>query len=196
MWGTCLGHEELAYLDGGYLVLEPCDAQNQLVTVLPQPALAESRMFANATAEQLALFTDEPNVVMFHSKCVRPEAFSRRAAGFLSLATAEDRRGVPYVAILEHRTLPLYGTQFHPEKAAFEWSTLERVDQISHQPDAVAASQYLAEFLVSEARRSESVFSSEAEEEAALIYNHTPYFTGSRGSSFEMCYFFDDSDFM
>ena len=196
MWGTCLGHEELAFLAGGHLVLELCDAENQLVTVQPEPALAESRLFANATAEQLALFTDEPNVVMFHSKCVRPEEFSRRAAEFRSLATAEDRRGVPYVAILEHRTLPFYGTQFHPEKAAFEWSTLERVDQISHSPHAVDASQYLAEFFVAEARRSENVFRSAAEEEQALIYNYTPYFTGSRGSSFQMCYFFDDTYFM
>ncbi|XP_043199245.1 gamma-glutamyl hydrolase-like [Amphibalanus amphitrite] len=196
MWGTCLGHEELAYLAGGHGVLELCDAQNQLVAVQSDSTLLESRMFANATPEQVALFTDEPNVVMFHSKCVRPGAFARLAPEYRSVATAVDRHGLEYVAILEHRDLPIYGTQFHPEKAAFEWSTLERVDQISHAPSAVSASQYLGEFLVSEARRSENVFTSGAEEEAALIYNHQPYFTGSRGSSFQMCYFFDDSDFM
>ena len=196
IWGTCLGHEELAVLAGGYLVIEHCDAENMLVTVQPEPALAESRMFANATAEQLALFTEQPNLGMFHSNCVRPEGLSSRAGELLSLATTQDRSGATYVAILEHRTLPIYGTQFHPEKPAFEWSTLERVDQIPHTPEAVLAGQYLGNFFVSEARRSDNVFASEAEEEAALIYNHIPYFTGSKGSSFEMCYFFDDSDFL
>ena len=196
IWGTCQGHEELAFLAGGEGVIEACDAENQLVTVQPEPALAESRLFANATAEQLALFTVEPNVVMFHANCVSPESFSRLAAEFRSLATTEDRRGVPYVSILEHVTLPVYGVQFHPEKAAFEWSTQPKVDQIPHWPDAVAASDYLATFLASEARRSDSVFPSEAEEQAALIYNYPAYFTLSRGSRLQMCYFFDDSGYM
>ena len=196
IWGTCQGHEELAFLAGGEEVIEACDAENQLVTVQPEPALAESRLFANATDEQLALFTVEPNVVMYHSNCVTPESFSRLAAEFRSLATTEDRRGVPYVSILEHVTLPVYGVQFHPERAAFEWSTQPKVDQTPHWSDAVAAQQYMADFFVSEARRSENVFPSEAEEQAALIYNYPTYFTLSRGSTFQMCYFFDDSGYM
>ncbi|KAF0305265.1 Gamma-glutamyl hydrolase [Amphibalanus amphitrite] len=196
IWGTCQGHEELAFLAGGAEVIEACDAENQLVAVSPEPALLESRLFANATAEQLALFTVEPNVVMFHSNCVSPESFSRLAEEFRTLATNTDRQGVPYVSIVEHRQLPIYGVQFHPEKAAFEWSTLERVDQVPHWADAVEASQYLANFLVAEARRSEAVFPSEATEQAALIYNYPAYFTAARGSTFQMCYFFDDSEYM
>ena len=196
IWGTCLGHEELAFLAGGPEVIEACDARNQVVTVDPEPALTESRLFANATEEQIALFTVEPNVIMLHSFCVTPESFSRLAAEFRTLATTEDHQGLRYVSILEHVSLPVYGVQFHPEKAAFEWSLLPSVNQIPHWPDAVAASQYLADFFIEETRRSGSVFSSDEEEQKVLIYNYPPYFTTSRGSTFQMCYFFDDSEYM
>ena len=133
---------------------------------------------------------------MFHSNCVTPESFSRLAAEFRTLATAQDRQGLRYVSILEHVSLPVCGVQFHPEKAAFEWSLIPRVNHIPHWRDAVAASQYLADFFIEETRRSGSVFPSDEEEQKALIYNYPPYFTASRGSTFQMCYFFDDSEYM
>ena len=196
IWGTCQGHQELAFLAGGTEVIGACDAQNQVVAVQPTSELDQSRLFANATDEELALFTVEPNVVMFHSNCVMPDSFSRLATEFRSLATNDDRQGAPYVSILEHLTLPIYGVQFHPEKAAYEWSTLARVSQFPHWPDAVAASQYLANFLAAEARRSQAAFATETAEQAALIYNYPAHFTGARGSTFQMCYFFDDSEYM
>lgn len=42
---------------------------------------------------------------------------------------------------------PVYAVQWHPEKAPFEWKNL---GGISHAPNAVKTSFYLAEFLVSE----------------------------------------------
>ena len=41
----------------------------------------------------------------------------------------------------------MYGVQWHPEKAPYEWGTLKG---ISHAPNAVKAAFYLAEFFVSE----------------------------------------------
>jgi hypothetical protein len=45
---------------------------------------------------------------------------------------------------------PVYATQWHPEKNAFEWPTFLH---IPHSPDAIEVSQEVANFFISEARR-------------------------------------------
>ena len=42
---------------------------------------------------------------------------------------------------------PFYGTQWHPEKLVFEWST---ESQQNHSPHAIAVGQYIADFFVME----------------------------------------------
>ncbi|XP_037073332.1 gamma-glutamyl hydrolase-like [Pollicipes pollicipes] len=191
IWGTCQGHEELAFLAGGAGVIAACNASNQAVTVQwDVDEVAQSRLFGNASRQTLDLFSAEPNVIMFHYNCVMPDSFARDAAEFRVLGSSRDRRDVSYVSVLEHRSLPMYGVQFHPEKAAFEWSLLPRVDQIPHSAHAVLAEQYLANFLAAEARRSNNRFADTREEQEALIYNYPPFHTAARGSSFEQCYFF------
>ena len=53
-----------------------------------------------------------------------------------------------YVSTVEHKNLPIYGTQWHPEKNAFEWSTLENHDSMPHDPKAIQMAQYMANFFV------------------------------------------------
>lgn len=107
---------------------------------------------------------------------------------------------------------PIYGTQWHPEKNAFEWTR----PYIPHSPSAIKTTFYLAQFFVSEgmsilsfwflndivsscimlilfslpiARKNFHKFESEDEESNALIYNYNPVFTGPK-SGFEQIYFF------
>ncbi len=46
---------------------------------------------------------------------------------------------------------PVYATQWHPEKNAFEWASFLR---IPHSPDAIEVTQEFANFFVSGARKS------------------------------------------
>lgn len=46
---------------------------------------------------------------------------------------------------------PVYATQWHPEKNAFEWASFLR---IPHSPEGIEVTQEMANFFVSEARKS------------------------------------------
>jgi len=80
---------------------------------------------------------------------------------------------------------PIYGTQWHPEKNAFEWTR----PYIPHSPSAIKTTFYMAEFFVSEARKNFHRFETEEGEGKALIYNYSPVYTGIK-SAFEQMYFF------
>lgn len=49
---------------------------------------------------------------------------------------------------------PIYGTQWHPEKNAFEWTK----PYIPHSPSAVRTTFYMAEFFVSEGMNTALIF--------------------------------------
>jgi len=38
------------------------------------------------------------------------------------LSTNSDRQGVDFVSSIEAKDFPIYGTQWHPEKNAYEWA--------------------------------------------------------------------------
>lgn len=54
---------------------------------------------------------------------------------------------MPACVLLTGYTYPIYGVQWHPEKAPYEWV---KIKGVSHVPNAVKAAFYLAEFFVNE----------------------------------------------
>lgn len=58
-----------------------------------------------------------------------------------------DRQGIEFISTLEHKSLPFYGIQFHPEKNIYEWVTEKN---IPHGSKATQAAQYFANFFVNE----------------------------------------------
>jgi hypothetical protein len=76
-------------------------------------------------------------------------------------------------------------SQWHPEKNVWEFN--EKADgtpyeAIPHSPAAVDVSLYLADFLVTESRKSGHRFSDPAEEQASLIWNY-PVFSAAQTKS-------------
>ena len=123
-----------------------------------------------------------------HHSGVTPQAAKNNAqySSFSSiLSTNKDRQGREFVSTIESKKYPVYGTQYHPEKIPFEW-VVEK-EPIPHSFDAVVASQYFANFFVSEARKSEKRLSNEND---YLIYNYNASFTGKTGGYFTESYFF------
>ena len=100
------------------------------------------------------------------------------------LSLSADPEGRVYVSSWEHARLPVWATQFHPEKNAYEWGDALH---IPHSSGAVRVTQAFANFLVDAARRAGPGHgvSAEAEGRGALddllIYRYPPLFTGGHG---------------
>merc|ERR1712037_1035441 len=96
-------------------------------------------------------------------------------------ATGLDRAGKEFIAVIEGKKYPVFGTQFHPEKNSFEWSTKS---DIPHSHDAVLTTQAFSNFFVAQARENSRKFPSEDDLNSKLIYNYAPVFTGKTGGYF------------
>ncbi|XP_042205919.1 gamma-glutamyl hydrolase-like [Homarus americanus] len=190
LFATCLGFEMLMYLsDNNTNPLTSCRAKNRADPLYLQEGWNSSQLLGEAPEDVLDTLANTNATSNFHKWCVTPETFQNSSLekNFLLLSTSEDDDGLEYVSTVEHRHLPIYGFQWHPEKNIFEWG----FDSIPHTLDAIRSSQYIANFFVEKARLNNQTFPTEEEEIAALIYNHSPIYTATLyPSSFQQCYFF------
>ncbi|KAM4822971.1 gamma-glutamyl hydrolase isoform X2 [Urocitellus parryii] len=190
VWGTCLGFEELTYLVSGECLLT--HTEHTVAVTLPlnfTGATLQSRMFQNFPADLLLSLATEPLTANFHkwSLSIKNFTLNEKLSKFFSVLTTNRDDKIEFISSMEGYKYPVYGVQWHPEKAPYEW---EKLQGISHEPNAVKTAFYLAEFFVSEARKNDHHFESQSEEEKALIYQFRPIYTGNF-SSFQQCYMFD-----
>lgn len=94
------------------------------------------------------------------------EALARELR-IISVETAVD--GNEFVNIYEGINYPIYGLQFHPEKAT---SAMSKFNPFPHSNSAIYHNRYFADFFVNEARKSTNKFTYSHEEVEALIGNH------------------------
>jgi anthranilate synthase/aminodeoxychorismate synthase-like glutamine amidotransferase len=101
MLGICLGHQVIAEAFGGRTVRSPAPVHGRT---------------AELVHDRSKLFADLPSplrVARYHSLCAEPATLPACLR-----ATASTDDGV--VMALEHRTLPIFGVQFHPESVLTE----------------------------------------------------------------------------
>ena len=165
-------------LDLGY------DAMNLSLPLQFTSAMRASQLFGNAPEEIRTSFAKRNMTLNNHDKGIQPKDFyahPQLGHFFHVLSTNVDRKGVPFVSAIEAKKFPIFGVQFHPEKNMFEWGTYPDgtpYEMIDHAPDAIQASQYLANFFVEQARRNtQHGFPSAEQERNALIYNYHAYMT-------------------
>lgn len=63
---------------------------------------------------------------------------------------SKDKDGKWFCSGMEGRNLPIFISQYHPEKQAYQWS---KTGEIRHNKDSVELSQHLASTFLSECRR-------------------------------------------
>ena len=103
VWGTCHGFQLIMKEFGG-----PLESMDSMTWTAPIQTVEKGRM---------PIYPCGP-VEFSHQYGITRSLFNATPAlheTFCILATAVDRRGQEYVAAAEHRTLPFYGVQFHPE---------------------------------------------------------------------------------
>ncbi|XP_066952436.1 gamma-glutamyl hydrolase-like isoform X1 [Macrobrachium rosenbergii] len=193
LWGTCLGFLMIPYLATGYQTWwTNCNAWNKADPLTLQEGYMDSRIF-----EQMPGYVTDyarllNTTVNFHSWCMTPENFtaSGLSKDFKVLATSYDFDDLEYVALFEHNDLPIFGSQFHPEKNLYEWVSDEEHSAIPHDSPSVGVSQYFSSFFINQARYNKQGFATDEEEQAALLYNYGVTFTGAQGWPFTEAYFF------
>ncbi|XP_045135265.1 gamma-glutamyl hydrolase-like isoform X1 [Portunus trituberculatus] len=188
---TCLGFEMMMYLGANNTYpLTRCKASSRADPLYLLPDWESSRLLGSAPSDVLETFIMTNSTSNFHKYCVLPETFEELGLDqeYFVLSTSIDDEGVEYISTVEHKTLPYYGVQWHPEKNPFEW----KFSSIPHSRRAIRAAQYIANFFVEEARHNNQTFATEEEEKEALIYNYCPMYTADlySSSSFQQCYFF------
>jgi gamma-glutamyl hydrolase len=200
--GTCLGWEQIAVLaarNASALTQQPPFASSDGGAVLEwAPAAAASRLFGGEGAAALrAALAAEPAAYESHTAGVEPrafDAFPKLAATLRVLSTSRDANGRQYVSTAEGvgGRMPLTATQWHPEKALFEWNPRLAIPRGGA---AAAAASHVAAFIGTEARRSAHLPRSAGERDAMLAANGCAVFTGaardSPWSRFDQVYFFE-----
>lgn len=197
LWGTCLGFEAILYAEADANVTTDirfrCSAHMPNNLTL-QDGAQDSRMLQNLDSKMYQAIQTEELIYNAHSYCVSTDKIEDSDGSlhdnFNLLAVNWDAHGDQYIALVEHKKLPIYASQFHPEKNAFEWTTYAN---IPHSRNAILFMQYLGNFFVDEALKNKHQFSESVEFYKRSINNYKPVYTlMAINSTLESCYFFND----
>ena len=187
LWGTCDGFENIltAISFNRESIMDQCDAADvSFVVSFNNSNIATSTMFdlANTESEYYALNAlvvqmMQTNAIAFndHHKGISPNRFYSDVYinGNLSvLGVSNDLNGKPFVTLFESRrelNLNWFGSQFHPEDAAFRSQK-----PVNHTYESIIANQWFAQFFVNMARTSNDNQMSEDEFDERAIYNYEP----------------------
>ncbi|RYY33301.1 hypothetical protein EON62_04365 [archaeon] len=127
LWGTCQGHELVSYLaaNADISVLSgPFDSENYTIPLDFTPVAPKTRMVQGLSANAVNIFATQPVTMNNHQQGVAPATFQNTPGlgnRFTLIATNVDRAGKPFVSAMEgNNGLPIYTSQFHPEKVQFE----------------------------------------------------------------------------
>jgi hypothetical protein len=198
LWGTCLGHEmTLTHAANDSRTIDKFGyvAENVSYPIVLTPAGVASRMWGSAPSEVIEAITLWNVTINLHEFGISSADFNASpAASLLSiLSTNVDANGKEFVSSTEGiGGLPIYTTQFHPEKPTFEWWNTE---QVNHTYYSIVANQWTSRFFVDQCRKNDRAFPSEDAENDALIWNWSPEYTIRVMKGYAQTYFFDRATF-
>ncbi|KAK9088720.1 hypothetical protein Scep_027802 [Stephania cephalantha] len=161
-------------------ILEKFRATDQASTLqFVKSAALEGTVFERFPPELIRKLRIDCLVMQNHQYGVSPERFLQNnglSRFFNILTTSTDAYDKVYVSTIQARNYPVTAFQWHPEKNAFEWG----LSMIPHSEDAIQVTQHVANYLISEARRS---LNRPAARDVLdnLIYNFSPTYCGKAG---------------
>lgn len=118
--GVCLGFQMILQHMGRLGTLETMNsARLEKQTMLRlHPEHSESRILQNAETHQVDYMKNHFRPYLNHNFGISLRRFTSTPVlreTFRIISTSHDRKGIEYVSMVEGRTLPFYGSQFHPE---------------------------------------------------------------------------------
>ncbi|XP_059301211.1 gamma-glutamyl hydrolase 2-like [Lycium ferocissimum] len=186
----CLGFELLTMIiSKDNNILEEFSASHQASTLqFVENIKFEGTVFGRFSPELLKKMTTHCIVMQNHRFGISPERLQANkdlCSFFRVLTTSVDKKNKVYVSSVQAQTYPITALQWHPEKNVFEWGS----SQIPHTEDAIQVTQHVANYFVSEARKSSNK-PANSKVLDNLIYNYSPSYAGKVRGSFEEVYLF------
>ncbi|KAG7523990.1 gamma-glutamyl hydrolase-like [Solea senegalensis] len=188
VYGICLGLQILCDLISGKDLFTMTETKGVLLPLNLTEDAKGSRMFSGFPDELMKDLASEPLSQHAHKWSLVLSSYNsnEKLKTFYKILTTSTDGKVEFVSTLEAYDYPIYATQWHPEKSAFDGTE----PHIAHFPSAVMTTYYIAEFFVEEARKNFHRFASKEEERKALIYNYSPVYTGPASGFKQLYYFF------
>lgn len=187
IWATCLGHEAVMRFtcheagEPSPVRRTPAEGAN-----LPLHFLQASRLSGDMPSP-VRRGLAEGNITMnIHNFGVPSRVFrSSRALSrnFHLVASSTDFDGEEFVALTQHKTLPIVTAQFHIEKNPYEFNEgawddeKDAADSAPHGEVGVRAAFWMAEWLVAQARREGAFLWKPGQLSEWVIWNWAPEFS-------------------
>lgn len=146
LFGICLGFEMMLLNESRFrLPLEHVHHQNVNAPVSLLSGTSRFQTWLEQTHPDYQDTMANGPQFFYNSKGVSVAAFenNRRVSRNYQVLSHFESAGKRYVAAVEHRTLPFFGIQFHPEKNMFDFSDYFKAD---HSPASVKASRLYQEY--------------------------------------------------
>merc|ERR1712137_982699 len=159
--GICLGMQLLSVLvsDDTVLCINCFKTEGTPLALNFTQSPASSELFKTMPEHLIDALQTENLTANFHHDGVKLDMFheNKKLSEFFSLvSTSRLGNGDVFVSTMEAKNYPIFATQWHPEKANFEWkkSPERGYDDVNHSSEAVAVSQHVANVFVNFARQS------------------------------------------
>ncbi|KAL4497837.1 hypothetical protein ABPG72_000592 [Tetrahymena utriculariae] len=151
IWGTCQGLQLIHYIESGF-------NSTVLKTGFNDKASRVTKKIDNTSK-------------LFEKKCLNFQKTTWKILlMILLLWVILILKESLQLATFESINYPIFGTQFHPEKNAFEW----KADPTRHF-ESTLVSQYFANFFVQQAKQNVHSFNGTNDENKYLIYQYPTY---------------------
>ncbi|KAJ0101030.1 hypothetical protein Patl1_04909 [Pistacia atlantica] len=190
LYAICLGFELLTMIiSKNTNILESFNAADQASTLqFIRNTNIDGTVFQRFPPDLLKKLSTDCLVMQNHHYGISPERMQENLdlSGFFKiLTTSADGDDKVYVSTVQAYNYPVTAFQWHPEKNAFEWG----LSGIPHSEDAIQVTQHVANFFISEARKSMNRPPARKVLDN-LIYNYSPTYCGKAGKGYDEVYIF------
>ena len=155
LWGTCLGFQTISDISVNSQDILGDYPQMNIALALDFTEYGDksSKIYSSLSNDMKSLFTDHSFTQNWHNYGVGYDVFLQKMKplGFEAVSTNVDTNGIKFVSTFEHTEHKIFATQWHPEANQYDPDPKD-ASGIVHSTEATTAMNYMAEFIISQAR--------------------------------------------
>ncbi|KAK8938358.1 Gamma-glutamyl hydrolase [Platanthera zijinensis] len=193
LFAICLGFELISMIvSQDHSICDHFKAQNQASSLqFANISDIQGSVFERFPLELLSKLSIECLAMQNHREGISPrrlQSSDALSSFFKILTTSTDENKEVYISTAQAYRYPITCFQWHPEKNAFEWGSL----LIPHSDDAIRVTQMIANYFISEARKSAKLAPAQTVRDN-IIYNYSPTYGGKDGKGYDQVYIFSNA---